>query len=43
MVGHVARVEEMRKAYNILVGKTEVHLQDLSVDRRIILKCISGK
>jgi hypothetical protein len=32
--GHIARMGEMRNAYNILVGKPE----DLGVDGRIILK-----
>jgi hypothetical protein len=42
---HVARVEEMISAYNILVGKTEgkIHSKDLGVDERIILEWILGK
>jgi hypothetical protein len=35
---HVARIEEVRNAYSILVGKPE----DLGVDGRIILECILG-
>jgi hypothetical protein len=38
--GHVARIEEMRYAYNILVGKPEgkTPLEELSVDGKIILE-----
>jgi len=37
---HVACLEEMRNAYNILVGIPEgkSHLEDLDVDGRIILE-----
>jgi hypothetical protein len=43
--GHVARVEEVRVAYNILVGKPEGRrpLEDLGVDWRITLRWILGK
>jgi len=38
--GHAASKAEMRGAYIILVGKSEgkAHLEDLDVDRRIILE-----
>jgi hypothetical protein len=38
----VARIWEMRNAYNILVGKTDGKKppEDLGVDGRIILECI---
>jgi hypothetical protein len=37
-VGHLARMEEMRNAYNILVGKAEGrdHVQEEGIDGRII-------
>jgi hypothetical protein len=40
--GHVARVGEMRGAYRLLVGdlREKEPLQDLSLNRKIILKCI---
>jgi hypothetical protein len=41
-MGHVACMREMRNVYTILVGKPEEknHLEDLGIDRRIILKWI---
>jgi hypothetical protein len=43
-VGHVARTEK-RGVYRVLVGKPEGkrHLEDLDIDRRIILKLIFKK
>jgi hypothetical protein len=43
--GHEARVEEMRKAYNIFVGKPKGrdHSEHLGVDERIISEWILGK
>jgi hypothetical protein len=43
--GHVAHMGEMRKAYKVLVGKSEgnTSLQDLGVDGRIILEWIFEK
>jgi hypothetical protein len=40
--GHVARMEDRRDAYRVLVGKPEErnHLEDPGIDGRIILKCI---
>ena len=40
--GHVARMEESRDVYNILVGKSEGrdHLDDPGVDGKIILRWI---
>jgi hypothetical protein len=37
---NVARIGEMRNAYDILIGKSEAknHLEDLGVNGRIILK-----
>jgi hypothetical protein len=42
---HVTWIGEMRNAYKILVGKPEGrdHLEDLSVDGKIILKWNAGK
>jgi hypothetical protein len=39
-IGYIAHMRDMRNAYNILVEKhkREVHLGDLGVDGRIILK-----
>jgi hypothetical protein len=44
-VGHVACVLRDKNAYKILVRKPErkKHLEDLSVDRRIIIECILAK
>jgi hypothetical protein len=44
-VGHVARMEEMRNSYNILIGKSERknHLEDLGIDGGIILEWILEK
>jgi hypothetical protein len=44
-VGHVARLEAMRNAYNILVGKSEGKrpLRRSRLDGRIILEWILGK
>jgi hypothetical protein len=44
-VENVARMGEMRNAYNILTGKPEGknHLEDPGVDVKIILKWILGK
>jgi hypothetical protein len=40
MVGHVARMGQVRNAY-ILVGKLgRDHLEDLGADGRTVLKCI---
>jgi len=38
-------MEEMRNAYKILVGKPEGnnHLEDLGVERKVILQWILGK
>jgi hypothetical protein len=43
--GHVARMGDMRNAYNILVGKPERKktLEDIGVDEKIILEWILGK
>jgi hypothetical protein len=43
--GFVARMKEMKKVYRILLGKRKGrdHLQDLGVDRIIILKWIVMK
>jgi hypothetical protein len=43
--GHVARMGEVRGAYNILVGKPEGrdHWEDLGVDGKITLNWILGK
>jgi hypothetical protein len=43
--GHVARIGEMRSAFNILVGKPERrdHLEDLVVDGEITLEWMLGK
>jgi hypothetical protein len=43
--GHVARVGERRGVYRVLVRKTEgkIHLEDRSVDRRLILRWIFRK
>jgi hypothetical protein len=40
--GHAARMEEMTKAYTILVGKSEgkKHFGDLDADGSIILKWV---
>jgi hypothetical protein len=44
MVGHVARKEERRDVYNVLVRKPEGdYLGDPGVEGRIILRCIFGK
>jgi hypothetical protein len=42
---HVARMQEMRNAYKMLVGKPEGRkpLEDLGVDGKIILNWILGK
>jgi len=42
LIGHVARMGEMRKAYIMLVGKPEgkSHSEDLGIDGRIILEWI---
>jgi hypothetical protein len=44
-VGHVARMEELSKAYKALVEKPEgkAHFEDLRADRKIILKYILKK
>jgi len=44
MVGHVARTEK-RGVYRVLVGKPggKRHLEDLGIDRRIVLKLIFKK
>jgi hypothetical protein len=38
--GHIARMEDIRNAYNILVGKSEGknHSEDLGIDGKIILE-----
>jgi hypothetical protein len=43
--GHVAHMEEIINAYNILVGepKGRDHSEVLGVDGKIILECILGK
>jgi hypothetical protein len=43
--GHVARMGEMRGAYNILIGRPEGRrpLEDLGVDGRTTLRWIFGK
>jgi len=43
--GHVARMGEKRGVYRVLVGKPKEnnHLEDLSVDGRIILRWIFRK
>jgi hypothetical protein len=43
--GHVARTVDIRKAYNILVGKPEEKklLEDLDVGGKIILEWTLGK
>ena len=42
--GHVARMGDRKGAYRVLVGKPERdHLEDLRVDRGIILKLIFKK
>jgi hypothetical protein len=43
--GHVARMREVRGAYNILVGKLEGRRpwEDLGVDGRTTLRWILGK
>jgi hypothetical protein len=43
--GHIARMRDIRNAYNIVVGKLEgkSHLEDLDVDERIMLKRILSK
>jgi hypothetical protein len=42
--GHVACTRERGRAYRILVGKSErVHMEDLGVDGRIMLKRIFKK
>jgi len=46
LAGHAARMGEKRVAYKIVVAKPERkrdHLEDLSVDRRIILRWIFRK
>jgi hypothetical protein len=45
MAGHVARMEEVRNTFNILVGESEGknHLEDLSVDGNILLEWFLGK
>jgi hypothetical protein len=40
--GHVARMGEVRGAYNILVGRPEGRREDLGVDGRITLRWILG-
>jgi len=44
-VEHVARMEETRNAYTVLVGKPKGrgHLADLSIDGWVILKCIFNR
>jgi hypothetical protein len=44
-VGYVARIGQTRGVYRVLVGnlKERDHLEDLGVDRKIILKYISNK
>jgi hypothetical protein len=44
-VGYVARMGDMRNAYNILAGKPEGMrpLEDLRVDDKIILERVFGK
>jgi hypothetical protein len=43
-VGRIARTEEIRDAYNILIGKPEGknHLEDPGIDGKIILEWILG-
>jgi hypothetical protein len=42
--GHVARMVKRRGAYRSVVGQVERdHLEDIGVDRRIILKCVFKK
>jgi len=42
--GHVARMEESRGVYRVLIGKSETdHLEELDVDGRIILRRIFRK
>jgi hypothetical protein len=43
--GHVAPTGEMRSAYKIMVGKLKGrdHVEDASIERRIILEWILGK
>jgi hypothetical protein len=44
-VGHVARMGEMRNAYKIWSEnlKARDHSEDLGIDGKIILECITGK
>jgi hypothetical protein len=36
LVGHLARTEEKRNEYRVLVGEERGHLEDLGVDARTI-------
>jgi hypothetical protein len=44
-VGHVTRLGERRGAYRVLVGKSEGenHLEDLDIDRRIVIVFLPHK
>jgi hypothetical protein len=41
--GHVARIGDMRKSYERLVGKGRDYSEELGVDGKVIIDCILGK